>query len=160
MENVGSKETSVVLISLLPISYFSGLHWNIDEVFLGRDFKCSLVGGFFTVLRLIAIVPVCRTALVPLAGDLEVEIWQRAFCFSFTVGALLILGDYLVLPQFCGCLEDFLEPGLTISAAHLKRGRKKKKEKEKPHSQKIIKISLFLQENAISSFQVGSQLNL
>lgn len=72
------------------------------------------MGGFSRALRLIATVPACRGALGPVAGDLEVELEQRLS--SFMVGAVLILGDNLVLPQFCGCLEDFLESGLQTSA--------------------------------------------
>ena len=77
------------------------------------------MGGFSRARRLIATVPVCRAALGPVAGDLEVELEQRVF--SFMVGAVLKPGDNLVLPQFCGCLEDFLESGLCTSAAHLEK---------------------------------------
>lgn len=141
LRSVAFRETLVVLISLLPTWYFIGVDWNIDEVVLGRDFTCSLVGGFSRALRLMATVPVCRAAWGPVAGDLEVELEQRVS--SFMLGAVLIAQDNLVLPQFCGCLEHFLESGLWTSAACLEKNsekcfrKKERKQKEKSSYRKL-----------------------
>lgn len=95
-----------------------------------------------------ATVPVCRAAWGPVAGDLEVELEQRVS--SFMLGAVLIAPDNLVLPQFCGCLEHFLESGLRTSAACLEKNlekcfrKKERKKKEKSSSYRKLKFPVFV----------------
>lgn len=82
----------------------------------------------------------------------------ESLLFQFHSGSSLDSGRLFGSPSILWLFGGFLGARTNNFCSSFEEGRKKKM--EKPHSQKIIKISLFLQENVISSFQVGSQLNL